>query len=369
MIKEGKFGTYEAFALASYLIATKVFYTSIRVLIKSTGTAAWYVTIISFLTSLILFLIVCKLMKRFPGQELSEIFDNVMGKVIGKSLSLIFVIYLIYYVGSNIREFLEMIKAYVLPYTPPSMIIFGFMVVVAVFAYLGIEAIARVSAMFYYIGVVAFTLILGFAYPYYNIHSLLPIGGYGVTKSIVTGLLRASAYDEIVFLAFVVNAIHGVKIYKKIGILSLIMSGFFISLSIMCSIMAFDYTQGSENVTNLFQLARIIYFNRFFQRIEPVFIFIWVMGSFICIGAAFYISLSIFCKAFKVEGHRPLILPFSFLAFMVALLPKNLSESTQINVAFIRQYSVFIVYLIPVLVFLIALITGKKGAKRKYAAD
>jgi spore germination protein KB len=367
MIKDGKFGTREAVFLAINLMATKDFYTSIRALIKLTGTAAWYSTILSCLGSLVLFSIVYLLMKRFPGKELTDIFDVVTGKVIGKILSLVFVAYLIFYTGSNLREFLEMIKAYALPYTAPSLIMFGFMVVVAFLAFLGLETIARMSIIFFYVILTGFLLVIVLAYPYYNVHAVLPIGGYGIPKTVNVGLFRVSAYDEIVFLAFVINSFHGVKVYKKVGVISLLFTGFVISLSILCDLMAFEYTQGSENLSGLYQLARIIYFNRFFQRIESIFLFIWVMASFICVATAFYISLSVFCKAFKVEGHRPLILPFSFLVFMVALLPKSLSEVSDVNIAFVRQYSMFIVYLVPILVFLIALIFGKKGEKKKNA--
>lgn len=369
MIKEGKFGTFEAVSLIVNVLATKNFYTSIRVFIRSTGTAAWYSTLISCLTSIVLFLLVYMLMKRFQGKDLVEVFDEVTGKITGKTLSLVFVLYFIFYAGSNLREFLEMIKAYILPYTPPSLILSGFMVVVIALAYVGLEGIARMAAATFYVILTGFLLILVLAYPYYNIRAILPIGGYGIVNSLTTGFFRASAYDEVIILAFIINSVHGIKNFKKIGIISLVLSGLFISAGIFCDLMAFDYTQAGENISGLFQLARVIYFNRFFQRIEPVFIFIWVMASFICVGAAFYISLSIFCKAFRVESHKPLILPFSFLTFMVSLLPESLSEVSQVNIVFIREYSMFIVYLIPILVLMLAFIFGKKGEKTKVAKD
>lgn len=365
MIREGKFGTFEAVCLFTMLLITKTFYTSIRVVIKTSGTAAWYATIISCLTSLILFLFLYLLMKRFPGRNLIEVFEDVMGKVIGKSLALIFVIYLIYYAGSNLREFLEMIKAYNLPYTQPSFILAAFLMPVIVMAYLGMDVIARVAYVSFFVVIVGLMLILVLGYPYYDINYIFPIGGYGIGSTLSTGVLRGSAYDEVVFMAVVINSLHGIKSFKKVGIISLVISGLVISISIFCELMAFEYTQGSENISDIFQLSRIIYYSRFFQRIESVFLFIWVISSIITVATAFYISLSAFCKAFKIVNHKPLIPPFTFLTFMVAILPQSLSEVVEINVKFVRQYSIFIIYGIPILVLFMSILFKKKGRKIK----
>lgn len=365
MNKEGKFGLFEAVCLTTLVLITKNFYTSIRVLIKATGTAAWYTTLLSCATSMILFLFLYLLMKRFPARNLIEIFEDVTGKVVGKILALIFCGYFVYYAGSNLREFLEMIKAYNLPYTPPSLILFAFMLAVIVLAYIGIDGLARLSYISFFPIIIGLVLILVLAYPYYSIDYIFPIGGYGISKTLYQGFFRGSAYDEVVILAIIINSVHGLKIFKKAGLISLGLAGAIISVSIFCDLMAFAYTQGSENLSSLFQLSRTIYFNRYFQRIESVFLFIWVIASIITVATAFYTAVSVYCKAFKIGNHKPLILPFTFLTFMVALLPENLTETVEINILLIRQYSMFVVYLIPILVLVVSFILGKKGEKTK----
>jgi spore germination protein (amino acid permease) len=361
MIKEGKFGTLEAISLTTLVLITKAFYTSIRVLIVETSTAAWYATLISCAVSIILFLFVYLLMKRFPGKDLVCIFDLVTGRFIGKILSLIFCGYFIYYSGSNIREFVEMIKAYILPYTQPSFIIFIMVGIAIVYAFIGLEGIARMAYHAIYFVLICVLLILILPFPFYNADYLFPIAGYGFVNTAIQGFWRGSAYSDVIFLAFIINSIYGVKNFRKIGVISLVISGVTISLTIICGLMAFEYPQANENMSSLYQLSRIIYFNRFFQRVESIFIFIWVMASIITVSLAFYISVSIFCKAFKVPKHGPTLFPLAFITFMVSLLPQSLSETIEKNIIFIRQYSMLITYLIPILVLLIAVIRGKKG--------
>ncbi|MHB8065406.1 MAG: GerAB/ArcD/ProY family transporter [Ruminiclostridium sp.] len=365
MIKEGKFGTIEAVALTTVVLITKAFYTSIRVLVKATSTSAWFATLISCGGSILLFLLVYLLMKRFPNKELLEIFEIVTGKFIGKLLALVFSAYFVYYAGSSLREFVEMIKAYVLPYTPPSAIILVFLGVVVFFAYEGLEGIARMAYVSFIIILIGLALILVLPMPFYNVDNLFPLAGYSLQTTLYAGLLRISAYSDVIFLAFIINAIHGVKQFKKVGLLSLALSGAIISATIFCSLLAFEFTQASENLSTLFQLSRIIYFNRFFQRVESIFIFIWVVASIINVALAFYMAASIFCKTFNIPDHRPSLLLFAFCTFTITLLPESLSEIVENNVLFLRQYSFFITYLIPILVLLLALIRGKKGEKIK----
>lgn len=174
MNKSVKFGLHETIGLLTVTLISKSFYTSIAQLIKTTGTAAWYATLVSMLVAMAAFFFIVLLMKRFPGKDLVEIFQAVTGKVIGKVLVVVFSMYFIYYSGSSIREFLEMIKTYNLPYTPPSLILGAFLIAVIVLAFKGIEIIARISYISIYIALASILLILLMAIPNYkidNIHS------------------------------------------------------------------------------------------------------------------------------------------------------------------------------------------------------
>lgn len=361
MIREGKFGLYETVCLTTIIILSKIFYTSISVIIKSMGTAAWYGTLFSSAVSLVLFLFLYLLMKRFPGKNIMDIFDIVLGKFIGKAISLLFSAYILFYAGSSLREFLEMIKAYNLPYTQPSLILSAFIIVAILIVYFGLEGAARVSAIFFIPIIAGLIIILILAAPYYNFDNLKPFGGYGIANTLGIGFLRSSAYDEVFLLAIIINSIHGLKNFKRAGVVSLIISGVLIALSVLFNIAAFEYTGASENTSATFQLARIIYFNRFFQRMESIFLFTWVITSLITVSVSLLISMTVYCKTLKIENHRPIILPFAFLLFMVAIYPENFAQVTEINISIMRQYSLIFVYGIPLIALFISLLRGKKG--------
>jgi hypothetical protein len=150
MIKEGHFGFYEAFSLITIVLITKIFYTSPRVIIKALGTAAWLGTLVSFGAIMLFFILLYLLMKRFPQNDLYQIFEIVTGKVIGRILILMFSGYLLYYAGMNLSEFVAILKVYSMPFTPPAVLIFTFLLVAVAMAYVGLEGIARVACVFFY---------------------------------------------------------------------------------------------------------------------------------------------------------------------------------------------------------------------------
>lgn len=365
MHKEGNFGPAEAIYMTTLTIISTIFYTSTRAAAKSVGTSSWLMTLIAGSTSIVFFLLLYNLMKRFPGKDLIEIFEAVLGKFLGKILALVFAAYFLYFSASNLREFLEMIKAYVLPYTPTSVILGSFIIVVLLLSYLGLECIARVSAVFFYPVIVGLAILLLLAFNYYDPNFLYPIFGRGLDKTAYFGVLRSSVYSEVVILAIIINSIHGLKVFKKAGLTSVIIAGIVFSISAACYTMTFEYTGAIENLSGIFQLSRIIYINRFFQRVETLFLFIWSIASIITVAVSFYISASIYCKTFKIDNHKPLLLPFSFLLFMIAILPRNISELIQINLVIIRQYSALLLYCVPTFLLIISFIFGKKGGKKQ----
>ena len=360
ILKEGNIGLKEAIALTTLVIASKILYTSPSAVINSTGTAGWYTTIISFLISLFFFFILSLLMDRFPGKNLIEIFEVVFGKIIGKFFNLLFCCYVIYYSSMGVREFLEMIKSYNLPRTPPSVILTSFLVVSLIIAYKGLEVIAKISYVVFYPILIILALILILTFPYYNIDYLKPFWGYGLKTTFPIGFLRSSAYEEFLTVFMITKSIKSTKDVKTAGFISLSLAVLIFSISLLVYTIVFGYAQASEPLSGMFELSKIIYFNRYFQRVESFFIFIWVIASLITVSLSFYISIFIYCKTFNIKNHKPILFPFAFLMYMIALIPKNISELTEINLLFIRQYSMIMIYGIPLLAFLVAIIFKKK---------
>ncbi|MBV4419191.1 spore germination protein [Clostridium tyrobutyricum] len=366
MIREGNMGLFETLSIIMILITNKMCYSSTSILIYKVGTAAWYGTIISCIISILFFLVICSFMKKFPGHNLLSIFEIVLGKFFGKIVSLIFSIYFLLYSAYNLREFVDMLQSYVFPKAPNTILIISILITAVIIIHFGLECIGRISLTIILPVVLGLICMFLLAYPNYYFGNIYPFWGYGIFNTLKFGFLRSSAYSEVIAVLFMINSIHGLKEAKKAGIISLIFAGTLVSISTICHLMAFNYLEGGENISGIYELLRIIYINRFVERVESIFLLIIIIPTIMNITISMYISISTYCHVFTIKNINPLVIPFTILCFICAIFPKNFAELLENYLIFIKQYSLILNYLIPIFIFIISVVF-RRGEKKSNA--
>lgn len=360
MISEGKFGPQEAICLTTTAIAAKVFYTSPAILSGLVGTAGWYMTMISASVAAIGFAFTCLLLKRFPGKGIIEIFEITMGRLFGFIFPFLLAMLMISIAAIRTREFADVLKVYILPFTPTSFILILFIGTVVILSILGLETIARLSKLTAYVMAVGFFVVIALGWQNYSLHRLFPILGYGIGSTVSHGIIRNSVYGEVISLAIFAPSLQGISHIKKAGYTSLVLSGFFISIALLAFILTFPYYAAMEITSPMYEMATLIDYGRFLQRVDPIFLFIMVISSLISVSAVFYAFVSIYCKMFRIQDAKPVILAASVIAFTLAVSQKSISDLTLGSVQGLRNYG-GIVFFIPPIISLIAAKLLKKG--------
>lgn len=363
MIKEGKFGPQEAIWLTVITISAKVFYTSPSIVSSLVGTAGWYMTLISLFAAAIGFTFTYLLLKRFPGKNIIEIFEITLGRLLGFIFSALLALLMIFIAAVRAREFSEVLKVYILPLTPMTLILILFIGTVVILNILGLETIARLSKLSIYAMATGFFIVLILGTQNYSIHRLFPILGYGIGKTIYHGVIRSSVYGEVIILAVFAGSLQGIKHIKKIGYTSLVLSGFFISLSLLAFILTFSYYVAMEVTSPMYEMATLIDYGRFLQRVDPIFLFIMTVSSLISVSVVFYAFVSIYCKMFRIQDRKPVILGASIITFTLAIAQRSISDVIFGSVQNIRDYGGLFFY-IPPIISLIAAKLRKKGGEK-----
>jgi spore germination protein KB len=363
MIKEGKIGVQEAICLTVITITVKVYFTSPAFTAKIVGTSSWYMTLISAMTAMIGFTFLYQLLKLFPGKDLVQAFELSLGRVFGFGFSLILAIFLLINTAVFTREFAEVMKVYVFPLTPQSFIISFALGAAAVACFLGLESIARVARLFGFLLLLGFLSVIILAIPKYNYYYLFPFWGHGFDKTLITGVIRSSFYGEIIILGLIAASMQGVSHIKKTGYIALVISGLITAAALMSTMMAFNYATAQEIVSRLYVLTRIVQIGDFLQRLDPIFLFTWSIGSLIYISIMTYCTLTSYCKAFKIQDIRPLIMPLVIIVFAVSMVPKSLTEVTD-YVHLLRQYGWSVYYIFPLIALIVATLRKMKDVQK-----
>lgn len=363
MIQQGKFGIHEAVSLITIVIITKVFFTSPALLISFTGTANWYATLISAGTALIGFTFVYLLLKDYPGRNLIEIFEIVLGRYIGFIFSGIFSLWFIFIAAAFLREFAEVLTVYVLPLSPLSFIIGMFVFGTTILSFMGLESIvrfAKLSSLVIFVGYISVQLL---SWEYYELHRIFPIYGYGIKNTLLHGITRSSAYGEAVILAVFAGSLQGVQHIKRAGYAAIFISGLLVSSALLSFTLVFPYTVAQEITSLMYQMTRLIDYGRFVQRLDPIFFFIWNIGTFIAITTIFYTGVSIYCHMFRIQDIKPVLIPSNIILFAAAMIPKDMSIIIMGYVQGTRQYGWIIYFLMPLIVLIISRLRRKKIKK------
>ena len=110
------------------------------------------------------------------------------------------------------------------------------------------------------------------------------------------------------YLYFLIPILKNPEQFKKVAFISTIISAIYLFLSVICLLMMFSFISFSEELLSVYLLTRMIEFGRFFQRIDAIFILIWILAmiSFLSISSlssSFFLPPVFFLSA--IGRHPP----------------------------------------------------------------
>jgi len=335
---EGKIGNIEMICLLVNAIACKAFFTSIAAVVEKVGTAGWYMTMISAAVSMGVFSLMYMLIKAHSGKNILEIYDETVGKKAGKALALISCLILFLSASITLREFTDATNVYLLHETPPGFIVGMFILAMTVVCCLGIEGLGRLAKLLSYILLFNFLVVMILSYQRIEIYRLYPLLGYGLGNTIKNGIVRSSAYGEIILAGVFAKALNDTKDAGKIGYRSLILGGLVIAIILFAVIASFPYFIAIELADPLYIMVSLVQHGRFFQRVEVIFIFTWNLSTLIGLTAIFYGAINCYCHAFNIKDKKPIIISFAISIYLTTLIIPSISIVLDYVVPNLRDY-------------------------------
>jgi spore germination protein (amino acid permease) len=361
------FGSWEASCYIIVSICTQIFLNFPRVMAESAATAGWLLTIYVSIISIILLAIILKLYRPFDGKDLIDIGEYVAGKTGRIIVGLVLIAHFGFIVTVILREFSEDVKIISFSLSPLSFISFFFLIGMVIGAYFGIEAIVRFSAIVVPIIAVAFLLIIIGVLGHADFSGIFPVLGNGPYELFIKGLQKISIFSGMIVLFMLSPFLKTFENYKKSGYWGAALSAVFLTLGALFYQLVYSYPTSMENFLPFYQLARLVRVGRFFERGESVFLIAWVISAFIYLSSGLFFIVYFFKKVFKLEYHRPIILPFAILIFNLSFLPPNLVSAIELESKVFRNIAWVVTFGMTIVLLLLARL--KKKRKNKGGED
>jgi spore germination protein (amino acid permease) len=360
MIKEGKFGVFEAVTLLLWPLLAKIFLSYSSGIIQENTSGAWLAVLIGCLTAFLWFIPFAALLKRYPGEDLITIAESVTGPVLGKLLIGIIVGFIFFSTVIILRQIAETVIGTAMPQIPLIFIMITFIGVMILPSIWGLESTARYASImtpFLLLGGIGLFLL---QFKNISLNNLAPLWGPGLKKLALNGFFRSSLFNELVLLGFWAPFIPKQKTVR-IGVYLLIAGSVLLTSAMFITQTIFPPQAAGENTYPFYEISRSIYFGRFYQRIEFIFIFVWLSIVLISLTVRFYFTVFGLARIFKMPYYQPLIGMVALAVLVVSLLFPNYSTIVYWDNLIRGRLAWIPAFLIPLILYLTAVIFRRKG--------
>ena len=283
------------------------------------------------------------------------------GPVLKAITSIIFTVYLIFVSSILMANFSEFLRV-VYFHSSPSWIITLIFVITAIIANkLGFRSLIKVNTLIVPIVLITELVVFLGALDKIEFQRALPILGYGFGQTFISGFSNIFAFGGLVYLYLIRPNLKNNVNYKKVGIISISLSGLFLLLSVASLLFLFSFLINGVNTLSVYMSTRVIEFGTFFERTDALFIFVWLFAfiSYLCVIIA-YIS-KINQKNCNVKNPSIFIYLTGLLILAVSLIPSNTSVIRFAETVLYKNASLFIVFGYSFIILIIGYLKKKKS--------
>ena len=147
---------------------------------------------------------------------------------------------------------------------------------------------------------------------------------------------------------------------KKICISSIIIGTVYLILAISTILLMFSIFVGAGKVLPLYSSARYIEFGTFFQRLESLFMVIWILEICCYLIIANRFSMNIIKKIANIENEKPLAFIVPIFIFGISLLSKNYATIRYFEASFYFYLIYFVILFLGIGILILANLKKKK---------
>lgn len=358
-----KIGKIEAISLVLLIVINELVLNVPSMVILPVGTGS--TLNILFVSALAIFftIIICKLFKPFTGKDILEISEYVGGKSLKIIIGILFILFFILISSLSVRYLANSLKIVYFNNSPLIFILLFFLFPALFINKYGLKTISGVNLIFIPILIISLVFLLIFSYNNFTIERIFPILGKGFKETFITGASNLFAFTGLAYLYFIPPLLKNSKDFKSISIFSVIISSLCLIFSVISLVMTFPAVTTTDELLSIYLLTRLLEFGQFLERLDAVFILIWIVALISFLGLTFFYILKIFKSLTKIEDSKSLNLPLGLIILGNCLILKNIATIKFFS-RFVYKYSTLVlVFGVGLIVLICGNIKYKKNNK------
>ncbi|TWI59018.1 GerAB/ArcD/ProY family transporter [Halalkalibacter nanhaiisediminis] len=361
-MKKHHIGIHEVASVGIIFIITKIFLPLPRAMVEIGGTAAWMIILIAALFCPLCWWGIKGVMTNAkPGSSLITATEEIMGPYLGSLINLSYFSFFFMVAFMILREFSEVLATDIIPRTPLSFILLSLLIPASVVAHSGIEVLGRISWIT--IGLVVSSLailLFGGVLTHSEPNALVPFWGTGKSQVISSGVVKSSLFSEFLVFGFLIPRMRKQEEWAKAAWWCITISFLILLCTIIAYLFIFPYPTAIRVNFPLLEISRIIIFGRWIQRVESIFLIVWLICTVIKLSIAVYCSTVTLSQMLKLPTHQPLIFPLMICIYSFAILPTSEMSAVNWDQDFLRVYGSIFSICLPLLTWGVGILRKKR---------
>lgn len=340
-MNNSKLGNKEAIALLFTIIINNVMLISTKSILSSTRSSSLLNVVYILLIAIIISLIIIKLLKPFSQRDILDISEFLGGKILKFIIGIAYICYFIFFTSLLLRSFCNSLQIVYYPLTKVLFIILLFIISAALSSSLKNNAVFKCNTIIFPLLIISILILLISNFRYFSFERIFPILGNGFNATFIQGLSNLFAFQGLCYIYFLPPIIQKNNKLKRIVLISTLLSGIYLLFCVSIILFMFNAFIDTGELMPLYSAVRYIEFGTFIQRLDSIFLFVWIISFISYLSITLNLSKLIFKKITNIKNENFIIIPLSILILAVSLIPKNYAVSLFLTTT-IYKYLFFI---------------------------
>jgi spore germination protein KB len=292
----------------------------------------------------------------FPNKTLVEYSEEILGKWIGKAISLLFFGFSFTLAALVLRNIGDFMTTKIMPETPIESLHIIFLLIVIIGTRLGLEVLARSAEILFPWFIILFLLLVFLLFPEIKFKNIQPILEEGI-KPILRSAIPFIEFPflELVIFLMIFPYVNRTKEAGKAFLMGTMIGGIILIILTVLAILVLGADITSMDMYPTYEIAKKINIVNFLQRIEAIVAVMWFISIYFKLSICFYASVLAFAQIFKLKDSRPLTLPLGMIVIVYSLVVSpNIVYNITVTPKVMMPYGLIVGFFLPLLLLGVA---------------
>lgn len=351
-MKPEKIGYVEAIALITIVMINKIILNTPKDIIAKTGPASCLNVIYISIIAIIIAIVIHKLFKNFPNHDILDISNFLGGKTLKFLIGAAYIFLLIILTASIIKSLSETLRTIYFKNSPILYITLFFIVTSIICNRYSIKVIAKANLIIAPVIFLSIMIILASSIRHFMPQRIFPVLGYGVNETFFSGLTNIFSFSGLLYLLFLPPLLDKPDKFKRMSVIAITISSIYLLLSVACLLLSLSFTMHSDESFSLYVLTRNLVYCRFIQRVDAIFILVWIIAILSYINIPISLCIYIFKKLTNISDTNSFNYSVNLLILALCIIPVEYAIFVKVLAPIVQNYFfvLFFAVSLPILI-------------------